>query len=173
MPRVVVILLALLIVAGGVLPGETDARRDRKRIIVIYDYTSDALTDVVSQMVAEFAAVMPRSGPKLIYRRGEGPCFDGHQQRNVYVVCSARSVPGGRDGFYSHYTHRVDLLEGMPAHHEAPVVCHELMHALTGIPDNYDALPDQSCVWGSLSTPGPFDIEQLALAYARPGRKRR
>ena len=41
-------------------------------------------------------------------------------------------------------------------------VCHELMHAVTGIKDRYHRRPKTSCVWGSLSTPGRFDV-----AYAR------
>jgi hypothetical protein len=41
-------------------------------------------------------------------------------------------------------------------------VCHELMHAVTGIKDRYQRRPQTSCVWGSLPTPGRFDV-----AYAR------
>jgi hypothetical protein len=41
-------------------------------------------------------------------------------------------------------------------------VCHELMHAVTGIKDQYHRRPKTACVWGSLPTLGRFDI-----AYAR------
>lgn len=43
--------------------------------------------------------------------------------------------------------------------------CHEAMHASTAIGDNHNAQPDTSCVWGSLTAPGPFDVEQLAMRY--------
>ena len=36
------------------------------------------------------------------------------------------------------------------------------MHAVTGIKDRYHRRPQTSCVWGSLPTPGRFDV-----AYAR------
>lgn len=41
-------------------------------------------------------------------------------------------------------------------------VCHELMHAATGIKDRYGRHPKTSCVWGSLPSLGRFD-----MAYAR------
>ena len=41
-------------------------------------------------------------------------------------------------------------------------VCHVLMHAVTGIEDRCDRRQKTSCVWGSLPSPGCFDV-----AYAR------
>ena len=46
-------------------------------------------------------------------------------------------------------------------------ICHEFMHATTGIPDNYGAHPDTSCVWGSLSAPGSFDAQFAHKVYAK------
>jgi hypothetical protein len=48
--------------------------------------------------------------------------------------------------------------------------CHEMMHALTNILDNYGAAPDTSCVWGSLTNPGPFDVAYLKRVYDKQRR---
>lgn len=44
-------------------------------------------------------------------------------------------------------------------------VCHELMHAVTGIKDRYHRRPKTSCVWGSLPTPGRFDVTYARKVY--------
>lgn len=41
------------------------------------------------------------------------------------------------------------------------ILCHEFMHQLGYVSDNYNALPDTSCVWGSLDHLGPWDIDIL------------
>jgi hypothetical protein len=46
--------------------------------------------------------------------------------------------------------------------HATNTVCHELMHAVTGIKDRHHRRPKTSSVWGSLPTPGRSDA-----AYAR------
>ena len=51
------------------------------------------------------------------------------------------------------------------------VVCHEFMHATTGIPDNYGARPDTSCVWGDLSAPGSFDAQYAHQVYKQKDQK--
>jgi hypothetical protein len=47
-------------------------------------------------------------------------------------------------------------------------VCHELMHAVTGINDRYHRRPQRSCVWGSPPTPGRFDVVYARNVY-EPG----
>ncbi len=51
----------------------------------------------------------------------------------------------------------------------ANTVCHELMHAVTGIKDKYDSRLSTSCVWGNLPTPGRFDVAYARKVYAPPG----
>lgn len=181
--RVVVILLALLIVATGLVPGESDARRhkaDRQRTIVVQDYTSAAWAGVVTQTVDDFNAVMPKRGPRLRYVREDGACPDTRPKRSM-LVCSVANDP--RAGYASPWGRYVFVNDtyavGWHAQFRAQTVCHEFMHALSGVGDNRTfgpdgnaiyPLPDQSCVWGDLSAPGPFDIALLAELY---GSKRR
>ena len=175
MLRAVVMLLMLAMVATGLMPGEGDAHRNAKpqRTIIIFDYTNAAWEGVVTQTVTDFNAVMPRRGPRVMYRRAEGPCFDDHQRRNVYAVCSVPDLDGGHPGIFYPFTHRIDLTDHAAQQSwsaKTNLMCHELMHALTRVSDNYDALPDTSCVWGRLPGPGSFDID---LLNERFGRKRR
>lgn len=188
MPRVVVILLALLIVAGGVLPGETDARRGRKgkpsRTVVVYDFTSSIWDGVIEQTIADFNAVLPYH-TRLIHQRGDGSCFNDFRYRYTYVACSVPSLSNA-SGRYNTFTRRIDLSDDVATRNPQDrkrIVCHELMHALTGVPDHntFDpvtqqtiwAHPTESCVWGTLSHPGPLDVDTLAVAFTTPRSKRR
>ena len=44
-------------------------------------------------------------------------------------------------------------------------VCHELMHAVTGIKDRYRRRLKSCCVWGSLPTPGRCDVTYARRVY--------
>jgi hypothetical protein len=159
-----IVLVVLLLV-----PSAADARRG-KRVLVIRDYTSAAWDGVIEQTVEDFNAVMPQGGPQLVYERREtAPCdVRAKQRRRASIkVCSVPERPyGGRERGQMILLN--DTYTG-PWYDQfrAGVVCHEMMHALTGIPDNYGALPDQSCVWGELSQPGPLDVDRLREMYQR------
>ena len=51
------------------------------------------------------------------------------------------------------------------ARHATNTVCHELMHAVTGIKDRCHRRPKSSCVWGSLPTPGHCDVTYARRVY--------
>ena len=66
-------------------------------------------------------------------------------------------------------------LVGDPGHDNlAPThqntVCHEMLHALSGVNDGWSR--DGSCVRGTLDAPGPWDVAFLEQAYQRHGGKR-
>jgi hypothetical protein len=167
--RVLLVLLVLL-----VLPGEVDARR-RQRVLVVRDSTSAAWDGVVEQTVADFNAVMPQGGPQLRYERMDAqPCIihPTRRRRSVLDVCSISHLSSAA---LAHQRQLVILLNDAytgPWYDQfrATVACHEIMHILTRVDDNDGALPDQSCVWGELSQPGPFDIDLLRQRYGRKHR---
>jgi hypothetical protein len=123
-------------------------------------------------MVEEFNAVLPDTVPRLVYRRmPERSCEELSDRvfAGAIVVCSAPTAPFvGMTGILSGNTTIVDtriILNDrrfLNSRFATNTVCHELMHAVTGIRDNYDRRPNKSCVWGNLPTPGSFDV-----AYAR------
>jgi hypothetical protein len=43
--------------------------------------------------------------------------------------------------------------------------CHEMMHAVGGVLDDYGADPDGSCIYGYLSYLGPSDVAFLKADY--------
>jgi hypothetical protein len=45
--------------------------------------------------------------------------------------------------------------------------CHEMMHAVGGVLDDYGADPDGSCIYGDLSYLGPSDVAFLKWNYSR------
>jgi hypothetical protein len=158
--RVLLVLACLTILLA---PGEADARkrqRGRERPtpiseIVIEDRSGAAWSPVVAAMVEEFAAAAPHL--RLRYERGAGECTP---VRGRVVVCEGDmgSVVAGTIVTYRLVT--LGPIDRFPLPTPANVVCHELMHALTGISDNQGSRED-SCVWGYLETPGAFDLTWL------------
>jgi hypothetical protein len=45
------------------------------------------------------------------------------------------------------------------------LICHEMMHAVGGVLDDYGADPDGSCIYGYLSYLGPSDVAYLRSEY--------
>jgi len=142
----------------------------------VYDYTTAAWRPIVETTVAEFNAMLPARAPSLFYQvMGETPCDQISEQlhRGGIVVCNAPMLASGdelgRTVFFVSQGQlsrvRITLPEATIAGLRDNVVCHEFMHATTGIPDNYGARPDTSCVWGNLSTPGSFDAQYAHQVY--------
>ncbi len=138
----------------------------------VLDYSTSQWDGLVEGMVDEFNGMLPESAPQLVYRRMPQracqdlkPCpFVG-----VIVVCSVATAPFvGMTGVLHDGKTIVEprvMLNDMSFLNPLDAtntVCHELMHAVTGIKDRYHRRPKTSCVWGSLPTPGRFDV-----AYAR------
>jgi hypothetical protein len=142
----------------------------------VYDYTSAAWRPIVETTVAEFNAMLPARAPSLNYQAmAETPCSQISQQlhRGGIVVCTAPSLAADDERGRTEYfvtqgrLSRVRILlseASSPLLHDN-TVCHEFMHATTGIPDNDFARPDTSCVWGDLSAPGSFDAQFARKLY--------
>lgn len=138
--------------------------------MTVVDNTSTSWDGIIEETVNDFNAVMPKHGPRLLYVRGKvmacGEDFD---------ICSGELVNGylglallsdlGKGHIQVSDTASLNS-DGMEV-----VACHEFMHVLTLIRDNYGANPE-SCVWGYRKDPGPFDIAKLKSVYDREHEKK-
>ena len=142
----------------------------------VYDYTGAAWRPIVATTVAEFNAMLPARAPSLFYQAmAETPCDQISQQlhRGGIVVCTVPALASddepGRTEFFVNQGRlsrvRIMLSEATDPGLRDNAVCHEFMHATTGIPDNYFARPNTSCVWGDLSAPGSFDAQFAQKVY--------
>ena len=175
--RVLLGFLALLLLVPAV-PAGGAAWAGKK--VPVYDYTSPAWEGVIAQTVAEMNAILPKKAPRLVYRRmPEVPCSQAPRRKEAIVVCLL--APG--DPMPAHAAWWTDgqtilraqirLSPSVSPGNERRVACHEFMHVTTGIRDNYGAALSTSCVWGTLSSPGPFDVAHVKKVYRKHGDKRR
>jgi hypothetical protein len=152
-----------------------------KKTVTVHDYSG---WSEVSEVVAMFNATMPKTVPQLRYRPMNGRC---HKHRKGITVCEATILDDAagtfslvyEDGWAERGVIRLltDALHG----ERTRIVCHELMHVLTGIGDRYmrdpetgiatGPYPDQSCVWGILPGPGPFDVAYAKKVYGKKQRR--
>jgi hypothetical protein len=127
----------------------------------------------VRGMVSAFNASMPHGGPQLSWREGSlNPCLPNPKKgRIVFCQLPSDSTYSGATSYRIHDGKITGAQVGIhPAGvHDENLLCHEMMHALTRVIDNYDARPDTSCVWGSLNEPGSWDIAMLESIYGHRG----
>ncbi len=135
-------LLALLLLLTLIGTPPTEAKRHHR--VTVCDMVGGSWSDPVAETVNAFRTAVPS------LRYTAGTCPKGSIRLQI------GTPPGAYVADRVILTSTTDL---------DPIdvrrfVCHELMHVLTGIGDNYGAEPD-SCVWGTLDHPGAFDIAQL------------
>jgi hypothetical protein len=165
MMRLLLVLLMLIPVAEGAV---AEGPVWRGKTVVVRDATPPAWKPYVEAMVAEFNAMLPKRAPRLVYRAvEEAPC--GGKGRGI-VVCVADHFGhpdvAGEMQRLSRTHAEIRLLPFERFVEPRIVLCHELMHALTGIPDNAALpYPDDSCVWGFLPHPGSFDVAYAQAVY--------
>ncbi len=169
MVRAFVLTLCVLLLAPDALAAPTIWARKSVRVL---DYSAAKWTGLVEEMIDEFNSMLPEPTPRLVYRRmPERACQDLNPRPIVgaIIVCSVPAAPFvGMTGVLHDGTTIVEtrvMLNDrlyLNTSQATNTICHELMHAVTGIKDRYHRRPRTSCVWGSLPTPGRFDV-----AYAR------
>jgi hypothetical protein len=169
MVRAMLLALLVLLLAPDALAAPTAWAEQSVRVL---DYSTPQWDGLVEGMVEEFNGTLPESTPQLVYRRmPQRACQDLKSRPFVgaIVVCSVSTAPFvGMTGVLHDGTTIVETRimlndkKFLSTWDATNTVCHELMHAVTGIKDQYDRRPKTSCVWGSLLTPGRFDV-----AYAR------
>ena len=169
MMRAFVVALCVLLLAPDALAAPTVWSEKSVRVL---DYSTAKWTGLVEEMIGEFNGMLPESAPRLVYRRMPERACQNLKPRPIVgaiIVCSMPAAPFvGMTGVLHDGTTIVEtriMLNDklyLNTRQATNTVCHELMHAVTGIKDRYHRRPQTSCVWGSLPTPGRFDV-----AYAR------
>jgi hypothetical protein len=162
-----VLLLSLDTIAAPAIWAEKSVR--------VLDYTTPEWDGLVQGMVTEFNAMLPESAPRLVYHRMPQRACQDLKPRPVsgaIIVCSVASAPFvGMTGVLHDGTTIVEtriMLNDRRfrnTREATNTVCHELMHAVTGIKDRYHRRPKTSCVWGSLPSPGRFDVRYARKVY--------
>lgn len=172
MVRTLLLAVVVLLLAADALAAPTVWRQQSVRVL---DYTTPRWDGLVEGMVGEFNDMLPEAAPRLVYRRmPQQACQDlkPHPFVGAIVVCSVPTAPFDgmagvlHDGMTIVET-RVMLNDTMFRNTQdaTNTVCHELMHAVTGIKDRYHRRPKTSCVWGSLPAPGRFDVTYTRKVY--------
>jgi hypothetical protein len=180
-----VVRVVMLALVSWLFLGPAAAAREpvwQQERVVVYDYTSAQWDGVIAQTVAGFNAMLPRTAPRLIYRRMDAvECVSIPWTQRGIIACSSSTISyedgvarggliRGTGGPHGNRHVRVELMEYVDASWRQQAACHEFMHAITGIPDNYGANPE-SCVWGSLTSPGPFDADYAKKMYGKKKRR--
>jgi hypothetical protein len=157
----------------------------------VYDYTTvgTAWTPLILATVAEFNAVSPVGVPQLRYvtASGDADCLDLPDDvwdLTGIIVCDTNrpedfpydpNAPvdgwGGSTQARDDDTTVIVLNNFVPDGYYIPdekadnTVCHEMMHAYTGVGDAYNSDASGSCVWGDLLSPGSTDLRLMRERY--------
>ena len=163
---------ALLFIAiiGAIIPNGASAARWHEDVVPVYDYTAgSAWGPIIERQVDALNEALPRGAPRFRYRdKRERACDDIRRDRAAISICSIRRL----SKFAATSTTRREsvIAEALVYLREDQIslgdnrVCHELMHAATAVIDAYGAQP-ASCVRGSLSTFGTWDVALLHQEY--------
>lgn len=167
--------LSLTFIFTLVFPYETFSMQWTERTLPVQDFSTNASESLIAE-VADFNAHMPPNGPHLVYQRMDGPCPPPYERRHVITACTGDVTPQSAAAL-TYQRGDPDqpgrMLSAQMVFDDDLVVtthyvCHEMMHAVTGIWDNYGARNEDSCVWGWwLEQLGPYDIILLNDAYAK------
>jgi hypothetical protein len=158
-------LIAILLLIGSIVGVTQDGGANHNASpynIAVYDYTEAPHRATVQSIVADLNSVVygMNYAPHFVYfSYPVKRCNDINPVGYAIKVCNfgaGNATIGSSTGVVPNAATlrvRVDVVS-------KTVYCHELMHITTGIADNNGARSD-SCVWGYMSTFGPFDIEVL------------
>jgi hypothetical protein len=119
---------------------------------------------VVARTTEDFNAVMPATGPILRYVRGDATvCAE------EVTVCSRPMSEQLGLTFLIPDQERIELTDSpdpwLSPDDRAWLACHEMMHALTHVGDNPTLVIEDSCVWGTRTTPGSWDTAVLNQTF--------
>jgi hypothetical protein len=166
------LLLCAVLLTSGVVVDDAGAHkrkrrhqhRDRPETIQVVDRTTH-WGAVNQETVEDFTAL----GIRLVYRVGD-PQDGCTPKPGSIVLCEMAINPD----------HAANANVGLPrggariayntlhSNFHENIACHEFMHVLAAVGDNYDS-DDESCVWGfALSDPGPTDLRLLREAGRIP-----
>lgn len=180
-----VLVLFLLVPTANARPGGTGAVWKGAKTVTVWDYSSDEWEPVVARAVQEMNKALPRNAPRLRLKDQSPKSCDAVKARkppkNAIIICSRESghYAGSMHGHVNNHTFDKGVvyltLIGVPGHDEHPLdfhqntACHELMHGVSNVNDDYTADRD-SCVHGDNPSPGSWDRKYLKRTYRQHGR---
>jgi hypothetical protein len=151
MVRTILIALGVLLLTPDALAAPSVWAETSVRVL---DYTTPRWDGLVEGMVDEFNGMLPESAPRLVYRRMPQRACQELKPRpfvGAIVVCSMATAPfvGMTGVLHDGKTiveTRIMLNDTMflNTRDATNTVCHELMHAVTGIKDRYHRRPRTS-----------------------------
>lgn len=182
--KVLLAALALTVMGGEVLA--VGVRWDQSRIPV-FSHMNAEWQPLVKQQVALFNAMLPDRAPRLVYRAEPErlcPAIKGKRHKRGITICPidgdpvwfAVTMPTYDWRTFGFKRVRVQIAQERMALYDdvtrSQTVCHELMHAITGVRDDYD-YPHlaTSCVQGALDEPGSWDRAFARRVYRKHGRR--
>lgn len=142
------------------------AKNQTVSTVPVVDATSGGWEAAITETIDDYNAIMPKHGPTLVYVLGEtSTCNPNWWENQDIRVLFCHPGPGVIYGVLG-TPWRAEVMTptaNLPVDKEW-FLCHEFMHALTGIPDNYNSQPGKSCVYSYQDDPGSFDKKELAKA---------
>lgn len=153
-----------------ILSPSVEAARWQRDIVVVKDHTAGRRWGpIIERQVDALNDALPRGAPRFVYRDvGKQPCDEISRERQAISVCSQKRF--SRPAAASVTRRQQTIQEALIVLRQGDIrlgqhrVCHELMHAVTPIPDAYRTEP-RSCVRGELTSFGAWDIALLAEEY--------
>jgi hypothetical protein len=144
--------------------------KDKRPVWTVYDRLPDEWQPEVLETIADFNANMPPKGPLLKYVKLTSTIC-GKTNTSISICGGDGNDPdigdywglaiwGGSDKMTILVNVQDENRPDEPYERET-VLCHEMMHLVTHVNDNHNALPNESCVWGSLTDLGSWDIQKL------------
>lgn len=136
--------------------------------ITLYDYSDDRYTERFETEVNEFNANLPIYAPEMVYVRESPSDCNLDLIEDSITVCMAdpdkpEAVADATWWVTPYDAENKAMIRLKPTFTPLPrdpIPCHEMMHVVTYIADNYGANPD-SCVWGYTEHLGSFDIQHM------------
>jgi hypothetical protein len=145
-----------------------------KKKVIVRDYLPESRKADLEEVVVAFNEIMPKRGPRLVYvAMPEAPCNDVRAKGGI-SVCEDPTTGRNSEAIYSQREHVISAAKIVLSSVPPGPLCHELMHALTDVPDvaPEDRRTD-SCVHFWQEKPGAYDVQYLRWAYKKYGRDRR
>jgi hypothetical protein len=139
-------------------------------------FTGSYWTPIIETMVKDARKALPPKGPRLNVKvmsphSCEWVASQTYSQPTI-TFCENEAWYAGSTGLKSSHhiiqnkRAKVEVIADGDLSYDRNTACHEMMHALAWVNDNYNYNKD-SCVQGSRESFGPWDVNFLAKAYQK------
>lgn len=139
-------------------------------------FTGSYWTPIIEKMVKDARKALPPKGPRLNVKV-QSPHSCAWVSNQTYsqptiTFCENDAWYAGSTGLKSQHhiiqnkRATIEVITGGDLSYDTNTACHEMMHALSWVNDNYHYNKD-SCVQGNMESFGPWDVKFLAKAYQK------